>query len=332
MLPFLIVLCIAACSALPSNPILRKLDDGPRYQYVGDSNGEIHLEDLWVSLSDYLNIARFRPEVSNVYFLYTRENPNNGQIIFRNENWLSLTNYKSLRRTIVLIHGWRNSASSEFNNVLIPALLAAEDVNVIVVDWSVGAGSLSYRQVNFNCITSAAAVADFIKWLNQASGSTLSQYHIIGHGVGGHQAGIIGRNLDRDVPYITGLDPALIGWVNHIDRFRSNDAWYTEVIHTNYGIFGYIGDLGLVDFYPNGGISMPGCDSNSCDHAMGYHYFAESISSGGFTGTECLNYYAAVLRMCFSDKTLKMGGLTPKNGHYGVYYLETNADAPYSKG
>lgn len=60
---------------------------------------------------------------------------------------------------------------------------------------------------------------------------------------------------------------------------------------------------------------MPGCDSNSCDHAMGYHYFAESISSGGFTGTECLNYYAAVLRMCFGDRTLKMGGLTPKNGY-----------------
>lgn len=85
-------------------------------------------------------------------------------------------------------------------------LLAAEDVNVIVVDWSAGAGSLSYREVNFNCVTSAAAVADFIKWLNQASGSTVSQYHIIGHGVGGHQAGIVGRNLDSNVPYITGKD------------------------------------------------------------------------------------------------------------------------------
>lgn len=82
--------------------------------------------------------------------------------------------------------------------------MAAEDVNVIVVDWSSGSNSLQYREVNANAISSGSAVAQFINWLNQNTGSVLAQYHIIGHGVGGHQAGIVGRNLNGQVPYITG--------------------------------------------------------------------------------------------------------------------------------
>jgi pancreatic triacylglycerol lipase len=111
------------------------------------------------------------------------------------------------------------------------------------------------------------------------------------------------------------LDPALIGWINNIERFQPNDGIYTEVIHTNYGIYGYLGDLAQVDFYPNGGISMPGCDSNDCDHSRSFYYFAESITSGGFTGRECLNYFAAVAGVCNDlPGRLQMGGLVPKTG------------------
>ncbi|OWR50387.1 inactive lipase [Danaus plexippus plexippus] len=261
------------------------------------------------------------------------ENPRVSQPLMPNNvNLLSRSNYKSIRRTIVLIHGWMNSATSNFNSVLLRALLAAEDVNVIVVDWSSGSNSLQYREVNANAISSGSAVAQFINWLNQNTGSVLAQYHIIGHGVGGHQAGIVG-SLNLPVHgYITGLDPALIGWVNNIYRFRPSDALYSEVIHTNYGVFGYLADLAKVDFYPNGGISMPGCDSNGCDHERGFQYLAESIASGGFRGRECMNYYAAVLRMCNGPRQLQMGGLEPKTGASGVYFLETNAQPPFSQG
>ncbi|XP_038207769.1 pancreatic triacylglycerol lipase-like [Zerene cesonia] len=216
---------------------------------------------------------------------------------------------------------------------LIPVILAAANVNVVVVDWSAGANAINYRIVNWNSVSSGEAVARFIDWVNDITGSNPGQYHIIGHGVGGHQAGVVGRNVKGQIDYITGLDPALIGWVNNIDRFAPNDALYTEVIHTNYGVNGYLADLAQVDFYPNGGISMPGCGSNECDHARSFFYFAESITSGGFTGRECLNYYAAVLRMCdFHSGRLQMGGLTPKLGKTGVYFLETNPAPPFSQG
>ncbi|KAG6447342.1 hypothetical protein O3G_MSEX004921 [Manduca sexta] len=329
----LLVLFAGTCLALPS-PALQKLDDGFRYQYAEDSAGNIHLVDTWLTLDDVAAAARYDPARSNVYHLFTRNNPTVSQpLLMGNAGVLASSNYRSNRRTIVLLHGWRNSATSDFNTVLIPAFLAAEDVNIIVVDWSAGASSLSYRLVIANTIASGRAVADFISWINQQTQASLVQYHIVGHGFGGHQAGIIGRNLGGQVAYITGLDPALLGWVNNINRFQPQDGRYTEVIHTNYGINGYLGDLAQVDFYPNGGISMPGCDSHACDHARSFFYFAESLVSGGFTGRQCINYYAAVLGMCdVLPGRLQMGGLRPKFGSAGVYLLETNAAPPFSKG
>ena len=46
-------------------------------------------------------------------------------------------------------------------------------------------------------------VAKYISWLNAASGARLDNYHIIGHSLGGHQVGVIGRQLRGQVPYIT---------------------------------------------------------------------------------------------------------------------------------
>ncbi|XP_045527760.1 pancreatic triacylglycerol lipase-like [Pieris brassicae] len=275
----------------------------------------------------------FNPDVTNQYHLFTRSNPLISQpLVIGHNNILSQSNFNNNRRTVFLIHGWLNSATSDFNRELVPVLLSVEDLNVIVVDWSIGANSLNYRIVNTNAVKSGEAVARFIGWLSQQSGISLEQVHLIGHGLGGHQAGVTGRASFGKIGYITGLNPSLIGWVTNIDRLSPNDALYTEVLHTNY-VHGYIGDLGHVDFYFNGGISMPGCDSNECDHDRSFLYFAESIVSGGFTGRECLNYYAAVLGMCdFHPRRLQMGGLNPKYGKTGVYYLETNPSSPYSQG
>ncbi|KOB74607.1 Pancreatic lipase 2, partial [Operophtera brumata] len=309
---------------LPSPLVLHQLSND--HQYTADSQLEETTLDHQLTAKDVAEAARYDPTRSNVYHLFTRDNPTVSQPLLMNSPGLiQLTNYKNNRRTVVLLHGWLD--------ISFLAFLAAEDVNIIVVDWSVGASSISYRVVIENTIASGIAVAKFIDWLNQETHSSGVQYHIVGHGFGGHQAGIIGRNVQGHVAYITGLDPALVGWVNHIERFQPSDGLYTEVIHTNYGINGYLGDLAQVDFYPNGGISMPGCDSNACDHARSYFYFAESLSSGGFTGRQCVNYFAAVLSTCdLLPGRLQMGGLRPKIGSSGVYLLETNPSPPFSQG
>ncbi|KAI8438264.1 hypothetical protein MSG28_010859, partial [Choristoneura fumiferana] len=291
------------CLPLPSNPILRKLDD-LRFQHVKDSAGNYHLVDMWMTLNDISEVARYNPTSSNVYHLFTRNNPTTSQpLLINNPGLLELTEFSNSRRTIVLLHGWRDGA-----------FLAAENVNVIVVDWSEGSSGL-YSAALENTVSSGQAVAQFINWLNEASFSSPVQYHIVGHGLGGHKAGIVARHVEGSITYVTGLDPSLVGWINHSDRFQPTDAAYTEVIHTNCGVNGYLSDLADVDFYPNGGESMPGCDSHACDHERAVHYFGESITTGGFTGRQCINYMAAILGTCnIMPLRLEMGGLRPKMG------------------
>jgi pancreatic triacylglycerol lipase len=70
----------------------------------------------------------------------------------------------------------------------------------------------------------------------------------------------------NEIPFVA-LDPALPGWSDNEEQFNKDDGAYTEVIHTNAGLLGYLSPLGDVDFYPNGGVRMPGCDTQECDHA-----------------------------------------------------------------
>ncbi|KAM3955128.1 pancreatic triacylglycerol lipase-like [Aphomia sociella] len=323
---------IAAVSALPADPVIRKYDEN-RYQYVHGPDGTPHLVDLWMKASDAAEAARFDPDRQNIYHLFTRLNPTVSQpMLVGNDGLLGLTNYNSQRRTIVLLNGWMSSTTSDFITVLVPAFLQAEDVNVIVVDWSAGSGTVNYIAAVANTATSGESVARFINWLNSATGASPAHYHIVGHSLGGHKAGIVGRNVNGAVSYITALDPALPGWITNDNKLRENDGGYTEVIHTNAGLLGYVGTLGHADFYPNGGINMPGCSSQDCDHARCYFYLAESLISGGFTGRRCATYVGAMAGSCILFGNLQMGGLVPKTGSSGIFYLETNAAPPFSRG
>ncbi|XP_026747546.1 lipase member H-like [Trichoplusia ni] len=211
-------------------------------------------------------------------------------------------------------------------------LLAGADVNVIAVDWYAGAGSINYFAAVRNTEPSGVSVAKFITWLNLETGASLSNYFLIGHSLGGHQVGIVGRNLGGQVPYILSIDPASPGWNFKPERFQKTDGIYTEVIHSNAGLMGYLVPLGDVDIYPNGGIDMPGCITPMCSHDKAVYYIAESMASGGFTAQECSSFFAAIRNKCNLPGSLKMGGLEPKTGISGVYRVDTNAFSPYSMG
>uniref|UniRef100_A0A2H1VLN0 SFRICE_002763 n=1 Tax=Spodoptera frugiperda TaxID=7108 RepID=A0A2H1VLN0_SPOFR len=331
MVPILFILGLTVVAALPNGIYLRRAP-GPRYQHVQDGLGRLHLVDLWQPATDFN--ARYYPDTENVYHLFTRLNPSVSQpIVPGNEQLLKASNFDASRRTAVLIHGWLDNATGNFNAVLLAAFLAAEDMNVIVVDWSAGSSTFNFNQVRENTVLSGGAVARVISWINSVTGADLADYHIAGYSLGGQQAGMAGRNLGGKVGYITGLDPAGgPGFVGFEHTFRASDAVYTEVMHTNVGGAGYLEPLAQVDFYPNGGDNMPGCASNSCNHDRCFHYFAESIRDGGFTGVKCESYKHALVGDCHLPETLNMGGLEPKTGKTGVYYLETNAASPFSKG
>ncbi|KAJ8704821.1 hypothetical protein PYW08_012141 [Mythimna loreyi] len=333
MIGFTVLLAagLAVSAALPADHVISKPVPGPRYQYMSTPDGP-ELVDMWVKTSDLLAAARFNPDTQNNYHLFTRSNRVVSQPIpFRNDAVLRASNFNANRKTVFLVHGWRNTPTSDFNVHLVAAYLNAQDVNVIMVDWSFGASG-DYWVALPNTVTSGESVARYITWLNQVTGANLNNYHIIGHSLGGHQVGVIGRNLGGRVPYITSLDPAMPGWLTHSQAFRRTDGIYTEVMHTDAGFYGLTSPAGDVDFYPNGGAHMPGCNDRDCSHHQCIFYMAESLTRGGFTGRRCDNLSQAQNGNCNAAGTLRMGGVSAKTGNSGLFWLRTNAWSPYSQG
>ncbi|KAM3955122.1 lipase member I-like [Aphomia sociella] len=280
------------------------------------------------------NLPIYVPSRDNEFHLFTRANPTVSQpLILDNQALLLNTNFSPTRRTVILIHGQEGSALSNFNLVLIPAYLAAADVNVILVDWSEGA-KLSTLFSLFYMSLSARNVRNFINFVSQTTGQSLADFQLVGFGLGALQAGLVGRRLKRQIGYITAIEPAFGSVIHELaPQFRPNDAIYTEVVHTNVGNKGYIKPMGQVDFYPNGGINMPGCGrDDNCDHDRAYYYWAEALTSGGFTGVQCVNHEQAMLEKCSGSTTLNLGGIDPKTGANGIYSVQTNAAPPFSQG
>lgn len=136
-----------------------------------------------------------------------------------------------------------------------------------------------------------------------------------------------------------GLDPAgpLFYGTDIYARMRATDAAFVEVIHTNAGELGYNGNLGVADFWPNGGTKQPGCGIDifgSCSHGRSYVYFAESIASNStkFVSQSCVNYISYLFGLCSFNKSSYMDGSTLDTTAHGDYYLRTNAEYPYAQG
>ncbi|GAB5578811.1 pancreatic lipase-related protein 2 [Prionailurus iriomotensis] len=142
--------------------------------------------------------------------------------------------------------------------------------------------------------------------------------HLIGHSLGAHAAAEAGRRLGGRVGRITGLDPAepcFQGTPEEV-RLDPSDAMFVDVIHTDSAPmipflgFGMSQKVGHLDFYPNGGKQMPGCQKNAlstivdinglwegtrdfvaCNHLRSYKYYSSSITSpDGFLGYPCASY------------------------------------------
>lgn len=130
--------------------------------------------------------------------------------------------------------------------------------------------------------------------------------HIIGHGLGAHVAGYVGNRVPVDV--ITALDPtdSYFTGTNPIVRLSPDVAIRDVfVVHSNRDTLLSLGlgtpdSVGTVDYWPNGGKTMPGCtdsivdwigdiidfifldpegviDNLSCSHVRGIEYWVESI-------------------------------------------------------
>jgi pancreatic triacylglycerol lipase len=191
------------------------------------------------------------------------------------------------------------------------------EYNIFLVVWEKGAKVPMYHLAATNTRVVGALVAFFINQLAETYKISNDNFYIIGHSLGAHVSGYAGKRLhDPKVSRITGLDPAGPGipdfpnlifilchyFIYRFSGFHFNephmrlhpsDAQQVDVIHTDCAdIFtdglGLNQPFGYIDFYPNGGMSQPGCPMSkgivnlvsaalsgeeiSCSHTRAYFF------------------------------------------------------------
>ncbi|XP_043407899.1 pancreatic lipase-related protein 3 [Chelonia mydas] len=207
------------------------------------------------------------PESMNISFtLYTKETRNNSQVISAiHPSTIKDSHFCSHRKTRFIVHGFMSTGKRGWVVKMCLLLVEVEDVNCIAVDWAEGAKGLYISAVN-NIRVVGAEIAYFINTLMKMFRYCPSHIHIIGHSLGAHVAGEAGRRI-RGIKRITGLDPAgpLFEGTPPKVRLDPTDARFVDVIHSNAAQFptvgvGIVNTSGHLDFYPNGGSIMPGCD------------------------------------------------------------------------
>lgn len=196
------------------------------------------------------------------FWLFTNSNRENYTVIN------STSEIDTSKRTIILIHGWGGNGDINYIHVIKEAYLNRyNDSNIISVDYSVYADG-NYQTAYCYAPGVAEVVAQFICNLTN-EGIDPDGLHVVGHSLGAQVAGMAGHDTQRKcnvtIGRVTGLDPAgpLYQGLNNTKRITKDSGNFTDIIHTNQGQYGYIGDCGDVDFYPNCGYYQPNCLQNT---------------------------------------------------------------------
>ncbi|XP_013149425.1 PREDICTED: pancreatic lipase-related protein 2-like [Papilio polytes] len=292
-----------------------------------DGEGNPHLVDLHEPVDE--EFLKTRNGADNQYWLFTRSNPNNRQVLVHgNVNSVRNSNYRAARPIKVIVHGWNNNGNTAMNPTITSAFLAVQDANVIVVDWNRVANS-NYNTAVRGVPNVGQHLGNFLVWLINNAGGNWNNVHLIGFSLGAHVVGNAGRTAGRRAARVTGLDPAGPQWGGNSNALNRNSGVYVECIHTDGRLLGIMDAIGHADFYPNGGRNpQPGCGTSLCSHGRATDLFASSVRTNHFVARRCPNIHEAELSTC-NGNTFNMGnGIVGKRGS-GLFGLRTRNSWPF---
>ncbi|XP_049867905.1 phospholipase A1-like [Pectinophora gossypiella] len=266
--------------------------------------------------------------------------------------------YNSSRTTVMFAHGFTGRPEGPAVTAVIKAYLGQNNSNVALLNWEHMAAivppGLVRSYVNWaapNARKLGVRIADTLRNLSSA-GLNLNQTHFIGHSLGAHIFGIAGNHLMQkgiQLPWITGLDPAGVGFENRVplERLNPGSAGYVFVLHTDPNKYGFSRPLGSVDFWPNyrnlGPVRQPGCDygprpqftpEDLCSHNRCWQLLVDSVKyPGTLLGSYARNYrtwknYSPQER---NEFVLEVGK-SYKKFVSGNYYFVTKDVSPYGLG
>ncbi|CAG9864880.1 unnamed protein product [Phyllotreta striolata] len=281
------------------------------------------------------------PDPDVTFFLFTKHQPKYPVPIRVGTNWketnFNQTRFDPRKPTKIIIHGYNSdmniSALVEVRN----EYLKTKDYNIFVVDWSPLNQSPCYLGALLNLPHVGACCAQLIQRLLDVQNFDI---HVIGFSLGAQITNHISVALrPYRLPRITGLDPALPGFVTlHLDgKLDKSDAQFVDVYHTNAFFQGKVEESGHVDFYINGGIVQPGCWAQTrffaCNHHRAPLYFAETINTEKhFYAWPCPTYFDYLLGRCPPGEPQIIMGEYVRRAAQGVYLVITESVSPFAVG
>ncbi|XP_037128327.1 inactive pancreatic lipase-related protein 1-like [Syngnathus acus] len=296
------------------------------------------------------------------FLLFTQRNRYYQEI--KTDPSIKASNYAGTRKTRFIIPGYLHKDDEDWPQKMCKVMLMWENVNCIAVEWKNGART-QYSQAVNNGRVLAAQVASMMTFLMGNYKQTANMFQMIGHSLGAHVAGEVGSKISG-LARITGLDPTepYFHGTNAAVRLDTTDAAFVDVIHTDGSPFatklglGMSQPIGHVDFYPNGGELMPGCNANrgtftdldavwqgtkkfdACNHVRAYQYYQESmVKPQGFVAYPCPDAATFAAGKCFpcaADKCPLMGlyaarfPLTDSTSQT-KYFLNTGSSEPFGR-
>ncbi|XP_071118191.1 pancreatic lipase-related protein 2-like [Haliotis cracherodii] len=304
-------------------------------------------------------------EIKTSFLLYTRANPTSDKeetLSVSDPASFSKSHYDPTHPTKFIVHGFTHNGHKQWIQNMKTELLKNAEMNVIIVDWGIGA-ALPYGQASANTRLVGAQVGQLMNYILNNTNSESVHFHIIGHSLGAHVAGYAGE-IVKDLGRISGLDPAEPFFEDTPPQVRLDptDASFVDVIHTDDGTILSLGmgakqAMGHVDFYINGGSVQPGCDTNvlsklthtvwngitlgyygaeaavACSHERSYALYTESINSGcpfmGFPCTGADDFNRGRCLSCLGNQCSKMGYHADASPGRGSLFLNTQASSPF---
>lgn len=139
--------------------------------------------------------------------------------------------------------------------------------NLFIINWNYAARGIVYPRAVANIPIVATFATKFIndKLLGEA-GIEGSRIQLIGHSLGAHLAGFIGKNTRQKLGRIYGLDPAgpCFGSITGAlypssKRLAPDDALEVITVHTNTALLGIDKAIGRYSVFVEGGSVQPGC-------------------------------------------------------------------------
>lgn len=153
-------------------------------------------DDYWNSL--LIQFATI-DETKLKYYFYSKEI---NETQFDKSNMTALI-LNTTKQTVFIIHGWRQTYQSKMSVSVKDAYLSSRDVNLVLVDWSVGSIGF-YSLARYTVPNVGKAIGNFIQLMVEKIGLDLNRTGIIGYSLGAHVSGVAGRFLNGSTNYLIG--------------------------------------------------------------------------------------------------------------------------------